>query len=237
MKPLYKRILLKLSGEGLAGENKNGVDSTVVERLAAEISQISKAGVQVCLVVGGGNFFRGAKNAAGFMDRSVADQVGMMATVMNALVLKSALEAAGCPTDVYSGLAMPQACETYSFRHAVASLEQGKAVIFAGGTGSPYFTTDTGAALRATEMHCDVLMKATQVDGVYDSDPRENPSAKRFDIVSYAEVIDKRLQVMDITAVALAQDSGLPIMIFAQSEPNAIIKAVCGEVKHTIIKA
>jgi uridylate kinase len=237
MKPIYTRILLKLSGEGLAGENKSGVDSTVVERLAAEISRVRKAGVQVCLVVGGGNFFRGAKNAADFMDRSVADQVGMMATVMNSLILKSALEAADCPTDVYSGLAVPQACETYSFRHAKASLEAGKAVIFAGGTGSPYFTTDTCATLRAAEMHCDVLMKATQVDGVYDSDPRSNPQAKRYDSVSYSEVIDKRLKVMDITAVAMAQEASLPIMIFAQSEPDAIIKAVCGEVKHTIIKA
>ena len=237
MKPLYKRILLKLSGEGLAGENKNGIDSTVVERLAAEISEVRKKGVQVCLVVGGGNFFRGAKNAAGFMDRSVADQVGMMATVMNALVLKSALKAVNCPTEVYSGLMVPQACENYSFRHAEASLNDGKVVIFAGGTGSPYFTTDTCAALRATEMHCDVLMKATQVDGVYDSDPRSNPQAKRYDAVSYSEVIDKRLNVMDITAVALAQETNLRIMIFAQSEPDAIIKAVRGEVKHTIIKA
>lgn len=237
MKPIYARILLKLSGEGLAGENKNGIDSTIVERLAAEISQIRKMGVQVCLVVGGGNFFRGAKNAAKFMDRSAADQVGMMATVMNALVLKSALDAADCPTDVYSGLSVPQACENYSFRQAKASLEQGRAVIFAGGTGSPYFTTDTCAALRAAEMHCDVLMKATQVDGVYDSDPRDNPQAKRFDTISFAEVIDRHLKIMDITAVAMAQEANLPIMIFAQSEPNAIIKAVCGEVKHTIIKA
>lgn len=237
MKPVYHRILLKLSGEGLAGENKTGINSAVVKRLAQEISRVRDLGVQVCVVVGGGNFFRGAKNAAEFMDRSVADQIGMMATVMNALTLKEALKQNNCPAVIYSGLNVPQACEAYSFRKAISSVENGDVVIFAGGTGSPYFTTDTGAALRAIEMHCDMLMKATQVDGVYDDDPRSNPNAKRFDNISFQEVIAKHLNVMDMTAAAMAQDANLPVMIFAQSEKDAIIKAVCGEVKHTIIKA
>ena len=198
MKPLYNRILLKLSGEGLAGENKTGINPEVVTRLAAEISEIRKLGVQICLVIGGGNFFRGAKNAGKTMDRSVADQIGMLATVMNALVMKSALDTMGCPAVIYSGLAVPQACDAYSFRKAMQSLEDNKVVIFAGGTGSPYFTTDTGAALRATEMHCNVLMKATQVDGVYSADPREDSKAVRYDTIGYTEVIEKHLNVMDM---------------------------------------
>lgn len=236
MKPKYKRILLKLSGEGLAGDNKFGINPDVVMRLAREICAIRDLGVEVCLVVGGGNFFRGAKNAGALMDRSVADQVGMMATVMNALTMKSALKKLGCAATVYSGFAVPQACETYNFNKALHSLENGEAVIFAGGTGSPYFTTDTGAALRAVEMHCDVLMKATQVDGVYSNDPRINPDAERFDVISYDEVIAKHLNVMDMTAIAFVREAGLPTMIFAQTGENALVKAVCGEVKHTMIK-
>ena len=236
MKPLYNRILLKLSGEGLAGENKTGINPEIVARLAAEISEIRKMGVQICLVIGGGNFYRGAKNADKAMDRSVADQVGMLATVMNALVMKSALDAADCPAVVYSGLSVPQACDTYSFRNAVQSLESNQVVIFAGGTGSPYFTTDTGAALRATEMHCDVLMKATQVDGVYSADPRYDATAVRYDSISYTEAIERHLNVMDMTALAMLRDTKIPTMIFAQAEEKSILKAVCGEVKHTIIK-
>ncbi len=236
MRPIYKRILLKLSGEGCAGAEKFGIDSAVVSRLATEIKKIRELGTQVCLVIGGGNFFRGAKNADGIMDRSVADQIGMMATIMNALAMKSALDAMECPTVIYSGLNVPQVCDAYSFRNAIHSLENGKVVIFSGGTGSPYFTTDTGAALRAAEMHCDVLMKATQVDGVYDADPRYNPEAKRYDSLSYDEVLKKHLNVMDMTALAMLRDIKIPIMIFAQAEENAVLKAVCGQVKHTIIK-
>jgi len=236
MKPVYHRILLKLSGEGLAGENKSGIDAAVVARLAQEIAQGRSLGTQICVVIGGGNFFRGAKNAAAFMDRSVADQIGMMATVMNALTLKAALDNINCPAVIYSGLNVPQVCEPYCFAKAIKSAERGDVVIFAGGTGNPYFTTDTGAILRAGEMHCEVLMKATQVDGVYDADPRNNPKAVRFENVSYGEVIEKRLAVMDMTAVAMAQEVKMPIMIFSQSEENAIVKAICGEVKHTIIE-
>ncbi len=236
MKPAYKRILLKLSGEGLAGENKTGINPEVVERLASEINEVCRLGVQVCLVIGGGNFFRGAKNAGKSMDRSMADQIGMMATVMNAVAMKATLDGISCPTVIYSGLSIPQVCDTYSFRNAVRSLEEGNVVIFAGGTGSPYFTTDTGAALRATEMHCDILMKATQVDGVYSVDPRSDPLAVRYDEISYDEAIAKHLNVMDMTALAMLRDSKIPTMIFAQAEDKAILKAVCGQVKHTIIK-
>ena len=236
MKPEYKRVLIKLSGEGLAGKGQTGLDAELIDKVATDISCVAELGVQVCVVVGGGNFFRGAKNATAAMDRSVADQIGMMATVMNALALRSALQRLGMKTTVYSGFPVPQACQTYQFEKAMQSLESGETVIFAGGTGNPYFTTDSGAALRAIEMHCDVLMKATQVDGVYDSDPRYNKEAKRYDEISYAEVLEKHLNVMDLTAVALAGDNHLPIMVFALNEENALLKAVCGKNKRTIIK-
>ena len=235
IKPLYKRILLKLSGEGLAGAGKTGVDTETIQRLAKEIARIADAGVQVCLVVGGGNFFRGAKDAAEHMDRNQADHIGMLATLINAVAFRSALENAGCGADIFSGLAVPQVCRTYNFDEAMNALRQ-NVVIFAGGTGSPYFTTDTGAVLRALEMHCDIMMKATQVDGVYDSDPRYNTDAKRYSTVSYDEVIEKRLGVMDLPAVALARENSLPIMVFNQGEHDAILKAVCGRIKSTIIK-
>jgi uridylate kinase len=236
MKAKFNRIMLKLSGEGLSAERGFGIDSPTVERLAREIAEISRLGVQVCLVVGGGNFFRGAKNACKDMDRSVADQIGMMATVINALALKSALEACGQKAKVFSGLSVPSVCDDYRFDKAQCSLDDGNVTIFAGGTGNPYFTTDSGAALRAVEMHCDVLMKATQVDGVYDSDPRSNSKAKRFEQISYSEVIEKQLKVMDMTAVAMLQDNNIPIMIFKQSGDNPIINAVCGKGKYSIIK-
>ncbi len=236
MKPKYKRIMLKLSGEGLAGSEKFGINADVIARLAQEIVAVHNLGVEICLVIGGGNFFRGAKNVGNMMDRSVADQIGMLATLMNALAMKSALEILGCAATVYSGFAAPQACETYSFRKAIKSLENGEVVIFAGGTGSPYFTTDTGAALRAAEMHCEVLMKATQVDGIYSTDPRTNSDAKHFDVIGYDEVIAKHLNVADMTAIAFARDAKLPIMIFAQAGENALIDAVCGNIKHSMIK-
>lgn len=236
MKPIFNRVLLKLSGEGLMGNKGFGVDAEIVASLAEEISTVRKLGVQVCLVIGGGNFFRGAKNASEGMDRSVADQVGMMATLMNALVMKTALERAGCPAEIYSGLVMPQVCETYSFREAMKSLTKGNVVVFAAGTGNPYFTTDSGAALRAAEMHCDVIMKATQVNGVYDSDPRKNPQAERYDEISFAEVEEKKLKVMDMTAITMAAENNIPIMVFAQKGENSIVAAVCGQAKCTIIK-
>lgn len=236
MRPEYKRILLKMSGEGLAGSDKFGINPEVVARLVKDIAAVRDLGVEVCLVIGGGNFFRGAKNAGALMDRSVADQIGMMATVMNALVVKSALEAIGCAATVYSGFAVFQACQPYDFNKAMRSLKNKEVVIFAGGTGNPYFTTDTGAALRAVEMHCDVLMKATQVDGVYSADPRTDPNAVRFDEISYDEVIAKHLKIMDATAIAFAREAKLPVMIFAQNGENVFVEAVCGRAKHTMIK-
>ena len=236
MKPKYKRVLLKISGEGMAGTAKTGIDAAVVMQTAAQIAELQKNGVQVCVVIGGGNFFRGAKNAGEMMDRSVADQIGMLATVMNAMAMKSALEKLGSPVCVFSGISVPQVCDNYTFREAYKALSDGKTVVFAGGTGSPYFTTDTGAALRAIEMHCDILLKATQVDGVYDSDPRENPHAKRYDKVSFSEVLEKHLNVLDMTAATMAQDADLAVMIFAMNRENSIVNAVCGNEKCTIIK-
>lgn len=236
MKSNFKRILLKLSGEGLAGENKTGIDMDIVLQLAENIARIRNENVQLCLVVGGGNFFRGAKNAGAYMDRSEADQIGMMATVINALALRSALQQIKCPAEIFSGLAIPQVCKTYKFSDAIQAVEENKVVIFAGGTGAPYFTTDTGAALRAIEMHCDVLLKATQVDGVYSADPRYNPQAVRYDKISYDEVIEKQLNVMDMTAVAMVRDNHLPVMIFALHEQDSLLKAVRGEIKHTMIQ-
>ncbi len=236
MKPQYKRILLKLSGEGLMGDKEFGVSPEVVRSLAEQIKQIHELGTDVCIVIGGGNIFRGAKEAAKGMDRSVADQIGMLATVMNSLFLQDALIKVGVPAKLVSGLRIPQACEDYSYRKVMSYLQNREVVIFAAGTGSPYFTTDTGAALRAAEMGCDALLKSTQVDGVYDSDPRVNPNAKRFDVLSYDEVIKKELKVMDISAVVLAKENKVPIIIFNQHEGAALLKAVCAEGKFTIIK-
>lgn len=235
MKPIYKRILLKLSGEGLMGSKPFGMDAEVINDLAAQIKAVQDSGVEVCIVVGGGNIFRGAKEASKGMNRTVADHVGMLATVMNALYIQNALEKAGTPARVLSGLNIPEVCEHYVYRRALRHLEKGRVVIFAAGTGNPYFTTDTGAALRASEMGCDVLLKATQVDGVYDSDPKKNPAAKRYDRVSFDEVISCQLQVMDISAVALARENNIPIVVFNQHEANALEKAVSGEGKFTII--
>lgn len=235
MKSGYNRILLKLSGEGLMGDKSFGVSPDVLQNLALQIKDIRSAGVDVCIVVGGGNIFRGAKEAAKGMNRTVADQVGMMATLMNALCLQNALENNDVETRVLSGLSVPQACENYMYRRALRHLEKGRVVIFAGGTGNPYFTTDTGAVLRASEMQCDVVLKSTQVDGVYDKDPKNNPDAKRFDSVSYDEVIQKQLKVMDLTAVALAKENNIPIVVFSQHEEGSLKKIVQGKGRFTII--
>lgn len=236
MKPIYKRILLKLSGEGLMGSKEFGMDAAVINSLAEQIKHIRDAGVEVCIVVGGGNIFRGAKDAAKDMDLTTAHYVGMMATVMNALFVQNALENLGTEARVMSGLHIPAVCENYIYRRARRHLEKGRVVIFAGGTGNPYFTTDTGAALRASEMKCDVLLKATQVDGVYDSDPKKNAGAKRYDAVSYDEVISKQLKVMDAAAVTLAKENRIPIVVFAQKGKNALADAVSGKGEFTIIK-
>ena len=236
MKPLYKRILLKLSGEGLMGDREFGMSAEVISRLAAEIKTVHDHGVEICIVVGGGNIFRGAKEASKGMNRTVADQVGMLATVMNALYLQNALETAGAETRVLSGLSIPSVCEPYMYRRALRHLQKGRIIIFAGGTGNPYFTTDTGAALRASEMQCDALLKATQVDGVYDSDPKQNSAARKYTVISYDEVIARQLKVMDTAAVALARENNIPIVVFAQQVENALAKTVCGEGEFTIIK-
>ena len=236
MKPIYKRILLKLSGEGLMGDKPFGMDPAVIQNLSRQIKAVQETGVEVCIVVGGGNIFRGAKEASKGMNRTVADHVGMLATVMNALYIQDALENLGTPARVLSGLNIPEVCEHYVYRRALRHLEKGRVVIFAAGTGNPYFTTDTGAALRASEMGCDVILKATQVDGVYDSDPNKNPAAKRYETVSFDEVISCQLKVMDIAAVALARENNIPIVVFNQHGDNALEKAVAGEGRFTIIK-
>lgn len=236
MQPVYKRILLKISGEGLMGKREFGMSAEVIASLAAQIKQVRESGVEICIVVGGGNIFRGAKEASKGMNRSVADQVGMLATIMNALYLQNALEKIGVEVRVMSGLNVPQVCEPYMYRKALNHLEKGRVIIFAAGTGNPYFTTDTGAALRASEMQCDALFKSTQVDGVYDKDPRQNPDARRFDVVSYNEVIEKRLGIMDIAAVVLAKESKVPIIVFSQKEKDSLLDAVCGKGRYTIIK-
>lgn len=236
MKPLYKRILLKLSGEGLMGDKAFGMDDGVIRSLAAQIREVRGLGVEVCLVVGGGNIFRGAKEASKGLDRSVADQVGMLATVMNALYLQNALEKLEIEARVLSGLSIPEVCEDYIYRRALRHLQKNRVLIFAAGTGCPYFTTDTGAALRASEMKCDALLKATQVDGVYDADPRQNAGAVKYNEISYDEVISKGLGVMDLTAVSLAKDNRIPIVVFAQKGEKALLNAVTGQGEFTIIK-
>lgn len=236
MQPKYKRVLLKLSGEGLMGDLDFGMSPDVIAGLAEQIKKVVQLGVEVCVVVGGGNIFRGAKEASKGMNRSVADQVGMLATIMNALYLQNALEKTDVPVRVMSGLNVPQVCEPYMYRKALKHLQKGRVIIFAGGTGNPFFTTDTGAALRAAEMQCDALLKATQVDGIYNMDPKGNPQAVRYESISYEAVIEKQLKVMDLTAVTLAQESNIPIVVFAQRGENALAEAVCGQGKFTIIK-
>lgn len=236
MKPVYKRILLKLSGEGLMGDKSFGMSAEVIDSLARQIKDVRNAGVEVCVVVGGGNIFRGAKEASKGMNRTVADHVGMLATVMNALYIQNALEKNGVEARVLSGLNIPEVCEHYVYRRALRHLEKGRVVIFAAGTGNPYFTTDTGAALRAAEMQCDAILKSTQVDGVYDADPKKNPNARKYEAVTYDEVIEKQLKVMDIAAVALAKENNIPVVVFAQSGEDALANAVSGKGSFTIIK-
>ena len=235
MKPKYKRILLKLSGEGLMGNRAFGMDEAVINALAEQVKSVHDSGVEICIVVGGGNIFRGAKEASKGLNRSVADQVGMLATVMNALYLQNALEKIGTDVRVMSGINIPAVCESYIYRRALRHLEKHRVIIFAGGTGNPYFTTDSGAALRASEMECDVLLKATQVDGVYSADPKKNPKAVRYDRIGYDEIIKKGLKVMDLTAVTLAKDNQIPIVVFEQKGSKSLIDAVNGKGKFTII--
>ena len=236
MKPIYKHVLIKVSGEGLMGDEGFGISAEAVKKVAEQIKEVVDAGIKVCLVVGGGNIFRGVQGASKGLSRTVGDHVGMMATVMNALYLQNVMEGLGMDVRVMSGLEIPQVCENYIYRRALRHLEKGRIVIFAGGTGNPFFTTDTGAVLRASEMDCDALLKSTQVDGVYDSDPLKNPKAKKFDEISYNEVIEKRLGVMDLTAIAMARENKLPIIVFSQHEKNALQKVLAGKGNFTVIK-
>lgn len=232
----YKRILLKLSGEGLMGEKPCGIDDDVLDTITDGIKKVYENGTELCIVIGGGNFYRGVNNKCEAVSRSVADQAGMLATVINALFLKSALNYKNIPTTILSGLSVPQVSETYSHYKAEELLKKGNVIIFAGGTGNPYFTTDTGATLRALETNCDALFKATQVDGVYDSDPKINPQAKRYKTISFTDVITKNLKVMDMTAISMAKENNLPIIVFKQENKNSLTDALNGKGKFTTIK-
>jgi uridylate kinase len=232
----YRRVLLKISGEALMGPQQFGLHPPTVERIAAQVKALHDTGVELCLVIGGGNIFRGLQGSAQGMERTTADYMGMLATVMNALAMQGAVEALGLPTRVISAIPMDQVCEPYIRRRAVRHLEKGRVCIFAAGTGNPYFTTDTAATLRASEMSCDAIFKGTQVDGVYDSDPKKNPDAKRYGRVSYDIVLQKNLKVMDASAIALARDNGLPIIVFALDEPCGLAGIVQGKGRFTIVE-
>ena len=225
----YKRILLKLSGEALQGEQGYGIDPKVISEIASQIAQIVDGGVELAITVGGGNIFRGLAGAAEGMDRAQADYIGMLATIMNALALQEGLERAGVDTRVQSAISMQEVAEPYIRRKAIRHLEKGRVVIFAGGTGSPYFTTDTTAALRACEIDAEAILKATQVDGIYDSDPHANPDATKFDEISYMEVLSRELHVMDSTATTLCMDNGIPIIVFNLHKPGNIDRVLKGE--------
>ena len=233
--PRYGRVLLKLSGEALMGEQQFGIDPGVTTQIAKDIAEIQGLGVQVAVVIGGGNLFRGLAASAKGMDRATADYMGMLATVMNSLALHNALEQLGVPARVLSAIPMPTICEAFVRSKALHHLEHGRAVIFAAGTGNPYFTTDTTAALRAVEMNCDALAKATQVDGVYSADPKKEPNAVRYDRLNYAEVLSRDLKVMDGAAIALARDNNLPVIVFSIEEPGNLLKVLRGEALATVI--
>ncbi|MBD2311996.1 UMP kinase [Desertifilum sp. FACHB-1129] len=231
----YRRILLKLSGEALMGDLSYGIDPAVVQDIAQEISEVVASGVQVAIVVGGGNIFRGVKGAAAGMDRATADYVGMIATVMNAMTLQDSLEQMGVPTRVQTAIAMQEVAEPYIRRRAMRHLEKGRVVIFGAGSGNPFFTTDTTAALRAAEISADVIFKATKVDGVYDADPHVNPNARRYQSLTYGHVLTHDLRVMDSTAIALCKDNNIPIIVFDLSVGGNIRRAVMGESIGTIV--
>jgi uridylate kinase len=231
----YKRLLVKLSGEALMGRFDFGIDPQVIAGLAVELKALLEAGVELGVVIGGGNIFRGAGLAEAGLDRVAGDHMGMLATVMNAIALKDGLEKAGLKVSVMSGLAMPQVCESYTQRDARARIGGGEIVIFAAGTGNPYFTTDTGASLRAIEIQADLMIKATKVDGVYDSDPVKNPDAKKYDRLSYDEAIDRRLGVMDITAMVMCQENGMDIAVCNISEANALLSLARGANPGTLV--
>ena len=233
--PQYNRILLKLSGESLMGERQFGLDPAMVNRVANEIATIVNYGVEVCVVIGGGNIFRGVSGAANGMERATADYMGMLATVMNALAMQSSLEQNGLQSRVQSALPISAVCEPYIRRRAVRHMEKKRIVIFAAGTGNPFFTTDTAAALRATEMGCDAILKATKVDGVYDADPEQNKNAKRYDALSYLEVLSRDLKVMDAPAISLAKENSIPILVFSIQKSGTLADVIRGDGLHTLI--
>ncbi len=235
MSPPYSRVLLKLSGEAAMGDQGSGIDPVTVARVAGEVKAVHDSGVQLCLVIGGGNIFRGMAGAAKGMDRATADYMGMLATVMNALAMQDALEQLGVQTRVLSAIPMAAVCEPYIRRRALRHLQKRRVVIFAAGTGSPYFTTDTGAALRAAEMNCDALLKGTSVDGVYDSDPKLNPQAQRFERIAFDRVLADNLKVMDAAAVALCRDNGIPIIVFNIRKAGGLAEVLAGQGLSTIV--
>ena len=233
----YKRLLLKLSGEALLGKGSHGIDVSVLERLATDVKQAQNAGCQMAVVVGGGNIVRGMEFAARGMDRATADYMGMLGTVMNALAFQNVLEQLGAPARVLSAISMPTVCEAYVRPKALHHMDKGRIVIFAAGTGNPFFTTDTTAALRAIEMGCDAVAKATQVDGVYSADPKKDPTARRYDRLTYSEVLARDLRVMDGAAIALARDNRLPVIVFSIEESGNLLKMLKGEARATLITA
>ena len=232
----YRRVLLKLSGEALMGDEDYGIDPKVIGRLAREVIEAQQAGAEVALVIGGGNIFRGAGLAAGGMDRVTGDQMGMLATVINALAMQDALEKLGAKARVMSAIKINDVCEDYIRRRAIRHLEKGRLVVFAAGTGNPFFTTDSGAALRAIEIGADLLLKATKVDGVYDKDPKKHPDAQRYERLTYDDVIARDLQVMDTAAFALARDSELPLRVFDMEQPGTFLKILRGEDIGTLVE-
>ncbi len=231
----FARILLKLSGEALMGDQKYGIDPAVVSMIADQVKEIRALGVEVGLVIGGGNIFRGVAGATRGMDRTTADHMGMLATMINALALQDALEAKGVHTRTLSGLEMPKVAESYIRRRATRHLEKGRVVIFGAGTGNPYFSTDTAAALRANEINAEVVMKATNVDGIYSADPKKDPSATRFERIAFQEVLEKGLKVMDASAIALCMENHLPILVFDMNKPGNLVAAVKGEAVGTLV--
>jgi uridylate kinase len=234
--PKYERLLLKLSGEALMGDGAFGLDPVTVERICRDIKIVHDMNVQMCLVIGGGNIFRGVSAAASSIERTSADYMGMLATVMNALAVQSVLEGLGVDTRVQSAIPMATVCEPYIRRRAVRHMDKGRVVIFAAGTGNPFFTTDTAAALRAVETGCDVLLKGTQVDGVYTDDPKKRDDAKRFESLSYQDVLSANLKVMDTSAIALARENKLPIVVFSIHHPGGLAQVATGGGRYTTIE-
>ncbi len=234
-KPLYRRVLLKISGEALMGAREFGLEPATVSRVAEEVKRVHELGVECCLVIGGGNIFRGIAGASQGMQRASADYMGMLATIMNALAMQNALEQLGVDTRVQSAISMQSICEPYIPRRAMRHLEKRRVVIFAAGTGNPYFTTDTAAALRASEMGCQVLLKGTKVDGVYSADPKLHPDAERFTHMTHHDVLSRDLKVMDAAAISLARENGIPIIVFSIHKPGNFAQVMLGGGKHTII--